>query len=156
MALPGGKQSKKDISDRREDFIRRYVGEAHFNGTRAAHDAGYAQPETEAVRLLRNAKVRARIDEILETRALSANAVLAELTEIASAEWRDFTQTRYTPRGESYETMDLAAKTKALELLGKAHRLFVERVENTGKDGQAIEFTISLGEAKESDGDGSA
>lgn len=100
--------------------------------------------------------IRARINAILEAENASAQAVLHELTDIAFAEWKDFTETRYTMSGERYEVMDMSAKVKSLELLGKAHRLFIERAEVTGKDGQAIEFTISIGETRESDGDGSA
>lgn len=152
--MSGRAVATRDVPERREAFIEAYLGEARFNGSRAAQIAGYAVPAVEAVRLLRNDKVRARIKAVLDTRALTAEAVLAELAEIATADWREFLSIRRDRNGDVLEVkMDLTAKVKALELIGKAHRLFVDRAEVTGADGTPIEFTISIGDAHGDDRD---
>jgi hypothetical protein len=42
-------------------------------------------------------------------------------------------------------------KTQALELLGKFHRMFIDRVEQSGLDGGPIEHTIRFGDGKKPD-----
>ena len=147
------KAPHSDLTDKREAFIRAYVGEARFNGTEAARLAKFADPGKTAYQLLKNPHVRARIDEILATQALSANAVLAELAAVASAEWRDFTETRRSPRGDEYEVMDLSAKVKSLELLGKAHKLFTDKIEASGPNSGPIVFDVRVTDAPHADGE---
>lgn len=122
------------LKDKREAFVLAYIGQCRFNATAAARHAGYASPEVEGCRLLKNAKVRARIDDYLEGETLTAKAVLAELTDVARAEWRDFLSIRTHPKtGEVVDVrMDLGAKVKSLELLGKHHSLFTDNVNHSG------------------------
>lgn len=128
------KLTRQQLADRREAFVNAYIGPARFNGTRAAKMAGYSETSARqaATELLSFPSIRARINAALEADALSAQAVLRELTDIAAAEWRDFTETRTSMSGESYQVMDLAAKVKSLELLGKAHKLFTDKTELSG------------------------
>jgi phage terminase small subunit len=118
------------LSGKRLAFVDAYLGDQKGNATGAARAAGYAKPEQEGHRLLKNAEVRARIDEVLRERALSRDEVLAELSEVARAEWRDFLQIRRDKDGEILDVrMDLGGKVKSLELLGKYHGLFSEKVD---------------------------
>lgn len=123
-------QPKLTPAHKRKLFIEAYLGDARGNGTKAARIAGYEFPSEEAYRLLRNAQVRARIDERLAEVAMSANAVLAELTDIAQAEWRDFIEIlEWDDEGKPLKVkMDLSQKVKSLELLGKHHQLFSENI----------------------------
>jgi phage terminase small subunit len=113
-------------------FIDAYLGPAKGNGTEAARVAGYATPRQEAHRLLTNAAIRARIDERLLAESLSSAEVLAELTAIARAPWKNFIIERTDYKGEVIDSrLDLGDKVKALELLGKHHKLFTEKVEQS-------------------------
>lgn len=115
---------------KQERFVLAYIGEAKGNATAAARIAGYKSPHPEGSRLLRNATVRARIDEELMLHAASAAEVLAELSDIAKAEWRDFVEIlEWDDKGKPLRVkMDLGAKVKSLELLGKHHQLFSENL----------------------------
>lgn len=123
-------QVKITPAHKRKLFIEAYLGNARGNGTKAARIAGYEFPAEEAYRLLRNAQVRARIDERLAEAAISANEVLAELTDIAKSEWRDFIEIlEWDDEGNPLKVkMDLSQKVKSLELLGKHHQLFSENL----------------------------
>jgi hypothetical protein len=90
--------------------------------------------------VLRTAEVRARIDERLLVASLSSAEVLAELTDVARADWRDFLQIRTNPvTGEVVDAkIMLGDKVKALELLGKYHKLFTEKVEHSGPGGGPV------------------
>jgi phage terminase small subunit len=126
---PQPKPTRKELAHRRKLFVEYYLGDARGNGTKAAQLAGYEFPAEEAYRLLRNAQVRARIDERLAEAAMTANEVLAELSDIGRAEWRDFLE--ILERDEDGKPvrvkMDLGAKVKSLELIGKSHSLFTDR-----------------------------
>jgi phage terminase small subunit len=122
---------------KQQRFIDFYLGEARGNATEAARLAGYASPHPEGARLRQNATVRARIDERLMAQSLSSAEVLAELTSVAMADWQNFVQVRTNPRtGEVVDAkVVLADKVKALELLGKYHRLFTDKTELGGDVG---------------------
>jgi hypothetical protein len=66
--------------------------------------------------------------------ALGAKEVLAELTDVATAEWRDFVEVLLRDDdGKPIKTrMDLSAKIKSLELLGKHHQLFSDNLNING------------------------
>jgi phage terminase small subunit len=116
------------LNPKQEAFVLAYIGEARFNATKAAQIAGYADARRYGSALKTNLDISARIADELSKRALTADEVLAELTDVATAEWRDFVQVRTHPKtGEVLDVrMDLAAKIKSLELLGKNHKLFTD------------------------------
>lgn len=121
------------LAYKQELFIEYLLGESAGNATDAARKAGYmGDDRTLAVtghRLLRNPNVAARVQARLAEAAMSADEVLAHLAEIARAPWQEFLQIK-TVRGEVVDVrMDLTNKVKALELLGKYHKLFTEKVE---------------------------
>lgn len=138
---PQPKPTRKELAERRKLFVDFYLGDARGNGTKAAKMAGYEFPAEEAYRLLRNAQVRARIDERLATVAMSANEILAELSDIGRSGWKDFVEVlEWGADGKPLRVrMDLGSKVKSLELLGKYHALFTENIQVGG--GIKIEIT---------------
>ena len=118
------------LSVRQQAFIHAYLGEARLNATEAARIAGYRDPEQAGYENRRKQEVRARIEERLAESALAAAEVLAELAAVARMDWREALQVRVDGRGEVVEArLELRDKVRALELLGKAHGLFAERVQ---------------------------
>lgn len=108
------------LTGKQEAFCLLYVGEADFNGTKAARMASYNGSDNvlavTAHQNLRKPKIKARIDELVSSMAMSANEVLARLTIIA--------------HGGHYGGNDVSVRDalRALELLGKTHKLFTEKL----------------------------
>lgn len=106
-------------SPRRKKFAAEYVKNG-FNGVQAIYAAGYKQGYnsacTEAWRLLRNAEVQKLVSETLKKSKISADEVMEELSTIARAPVEKVTE---------------SGKLKALELTGKAYKLFTDRVEHS-------------------------
>lgn len=125
-----------------------------WNATEAARRADYAWPRRMGSRKLQKfeAEIQARIDRL----TMSADEVLVRLSEIASGAHGDYIngsgqvdlhrmveddkahlikKIRDTRHGKSIEFCDMQG---ALQLLGKHHRLFVERHEITGRDGGPV------------------
>jgi phage terminase small subunit len=122
------------LTAKQEAFVLAYIGEARFNASKAAAIAGYKDPGQAGYHLKKKEEVRARIDAYLDGIALTAKEVLVELTDVASAEWRDFiTILEYDDDGKPLRVkMDLTNKVKSLELLGKHHQLFSENLNISG------------------------
>jgi phage terminase small subunit len=122
------------LTAKQQQFVELYLGDCRGNGARAAREAGYKGDGRQvAYENLRNETIRARIDERLETEALSAAQILAELSELAMAPTSHFMQIirpADDKRGQKMTVrLDYSAKVRALELLGKYHRLWTERHE---------------------------
>ncbi len=98
-----------------------------FNRTKAAIRAGYspASAHISGHRNIKNAKVWALIEKEFTKRAMSLDEVLVRLTAQARGELA--TTEINSPQGQTarYEAR------AALELLGKYHKLFVDRLEIT-------------------------
>lgn len=77
--------------------------------------AGYADPEQSGFANRKNVVLRARVDEELRARALSGDVVIDRISQIAL---------------DPTQHPDHALK--ALELLGKAHGLFTDKVDVSG------------------------
>ena len=137
-----------DLTTKQKRFADAYIGEARGNASAAARIAGYAHPEAQSWDVLKNPTVRAYIDERLMVEAMSSAEVLRETAAIARAEWRDFVTLRTDPKtGETLEAkMDLNSKVKSLELLGKYHQLWTDKVHVTGNLTIADLFPEALSE----------
>lgn len=127
------------LTAKQQAFIDAYVGEARFNASKAALIAGYSEKSAGQLgwQLLQIPTISARIKEILESRALSAEGVLAELADVATSEWRDHVEVlMYDREGNPVKTkMDLSSKVKSLEIIAKAHGLLKENVSVSGNVG---------------------
>jgi phage terminase small subunit len=124
------------LTTKQEVFVRAYIGEAKFNATKAARMAGYSESSAyqRGYELVKNSDIRARIDEMLDEMTLTAKETLTELTDVATAEWRDFVEIlSWDAEGKPLKVkMDLGSKVKSLELLGKHHQLFSDNLNISG------------------------
>ena len=143
----GDTLSLKPLSLKQRMFIEAYVGVSAGNATDAARRAGYRGNDKtlEAVGRENLAKPRIaeavsiRVDAALES--MSADEVIAEIASVAKSEWSLFSSAEYDRDGNLINvTLRLGDKLRALELLGKYHKLFTEEIEHTGKDGGPIQF----------------
>lgn len=71
-------------------FVIAYVGKANGNATEAARIAGYSRPQDLGPRLVKKSQVSAAISQRLDGVSLSANEILARLTDQATATLGDF------------------------------------------------------------------
>lgn len=99
-------------------FIANYILLAG-NGSQAVIAAGYKQTygsaRVTACRLLTKANVMAEIESHVRKAKLDANQVIEELSDIA----------------QTSTIIDGNQRLRALELLGKFHKLFTDRIEST-------------------------
>lgn len=139
-----GMAEERDLTAKEQAFILAYIGPARFNATEAARQAGYAEKNIRytAFKVKQKPTIAARIAEELKSRSLTADEVLAELRDVATAEWRDFLTIKTDPRtGDVVDVrMDLSNKVKSLELLGKAHGVFTDRVDISGTMTSRVEL----------------
>ncbi len=120
------------LTQRQRLFVEAYL--ANPNGREAARAAGYSGDDnalsTRAFELMRNPKIAELIGVRVEEAVMRSNEVLSELSAIAKADWQDFLEIRRDKDGEIISaTLKLSDKIKSLELLGKYHKLFSERLD---------------------------
>jgi hypothetical protein len=113
-------------------FVANYILQGG-NGTKAVFAAGYVQgynsARVTACRLLAKANVMSEIESHVQKSRLNADQVIEELSGIAQVKTE----------------IDGNQRLKALELLGKFHKLFVDKVESTDtseRDGIAMSLTL--------------
>jgi len=131
---------RSSLNDRQQLFVEAYL--AKPNATEAAIKAGYSKKTAYSIgqRLLKKVEIQKFLERRVENAAMSADEVLKELTDIAGADWREFVKISYDREGNERDaTLLLKDKIKALDLLGRYHKLFTEKVEHTGRDGGPIE-----------------
>lgn len=133
----------RPLTTKQRLFIEAYL--ENPNASQAALAAGYS-PKTAPFIGAENLK-KPQIVEMLKSRVekavMSANDVLTELSDIAKADWREFLQIKRDKDGNLIDaSIILKDKIKALELVGKYHKLFTEKTELTGKDGGTIDVTV--------------
>lgn len=124
----------EDLTTKQQLFVEAYLQTA--NATESARRAGYkGSDETLAVvgaENLRKPKIAAYTQKRIEAAVMSADKVLEELSDIATSDWRDHMIEKRDRNGEVYSaTFKLNDKLKALELVGKYHKIFTDRVEHT-------------------------
>lgn len=147
------------LTKKRRIFIEEYL--KCWNATEAARRAGYAERylHTNAPKLLQNTTIAEAIQERLEQVCMGADEVLIRLAEHARADISDFLTDygaidwervrkdgrlikRIAHSKGKNSVIELHDAQTALALLGKHHRLFVDRQEITGKDGGPVEVEI--------------
>ena len=114
--LQGAKGMKVRLNPMQKDFCREYV-KCGFGGE-AARIAGYKDTKGAPGKLLKNPAILAYIDS-LQVRAESEAVFTRQ-------------QVLETLTAEAKSAASDMARIRALELLGKHHKLFIERVEHGG------------------------
>lgn len=154
------------LTDKRQIFVDEYL--QCWNASEAARRAGYAHPGAEGHRLLKNAEIQAEISRIVEERAMSRDEVLVRLADMARSDMSDFLEfkegikvpylnleqarernrlhliKKFKYNSDGLPEIELYSSYDALVQIGKAHSLFTDRVEQTGKDGEPIEHAIRV------------
>lgn len=118
---------EEKLNPRQKLFIEKYLGEAHFNATKAAELAGYKGNKNvlgvTAYDLLRNPKIKAELDACLSAMTMPANVVLARLTEIAESDVADVCDDK---GNFSFELAKKRRKTHLLKKI-KTERIIKQR-----------------------------
>jgi phage terminase small subunit len=126
------------LNDRQRLFVKYYI--ATLNATEAYKRAGYTHKNdnvagVEGHKLLKNPKIREAVEKGVEKKMskadISAERILDELASIAFLTPEQLDTLKSIKGGE---------KMRALELLGKYHTLFTDRIENAGE----VTINVSL------------
>ncbi len=130
-------------------FVEAYL--LTSNATESARRAGYkGNDNTLGVvgnENLSKPKIAEMVGKRVEAAAMTADEVLRELADIAKSDWRDHVEIQYGKDGEMLAAkLKLGDKIKALELIGKHHKIFTDKTEHSGPNGGPIEqvFKIEL------------
>ncbi len=125
---------KNELTQKQRLFVEAYIGACNGNAREAARAAGYSGDDNalsqRGFELVRNPKIAELVGVRVQEAVMRANEVLSELSAIAKADWQDFLEIRRDKHGEIISaTLKLSDKIKSLELLGKYHKLFSERLD---------------------------
>lgn len=142
------------MNNKRRVFVEEYL--KCWNATEAAKRADYKKPGSQGHRLLKDVEIQQIIQERIEDKCMDADEVLIRLAEQARgvpAEYIDefgfvsyeklkaaglihlIKKIKRTQGGIEVEFYD---QQRAMELIGKHLKMWVERHEVTGRDGDPI------------------
>jgi phage terminase small subunit len=124
----------ENLTQKQRLFVESFIGPSGGNARTAARMAGYSGDDnalsSRAFELMRNPKIAELIGVRVEEAVMQSNEVLSELSAIAKADWQNFLEIRRDKDGETVSaTLKLSDKIKSLELLGKYHKLFSEKID---------------------------
>jgi phage terminase small subunit len=137
---------KKELTDKQERFIEEYLKD--FNATQAAIRAGYSEANADKIgsELLGKTRVkealekkRAKITKKAET---SVEWVLEKLKTVAERCLQEEAVNDKDGNFTGVFKFEAAGVNRALELIGKYHGMFRDKIEHTGKDGEAIKHEV--------------
>lgn len=125
-----------ELTEKQRRFIDYYIETA--NATESARRAGYSEKTAKNIGAENLTKlhhfITERMNQKASDRIASQDEVLEYLTRVM--------------RGEETDAFGLDAslqdRTKCAELLGKRYKLFTDRQEITGKDGEKIDVNINV------------
>jgi len=119
-------------------WLEYFLGSANGNATEAARKAGYAGNDQVLSQMgadnLAHPAIAAIIKGKVDALAMTADECLALLAEIARLPVEMFASLGKDAK------LSLSDKVRALELIGKYHRLFVDRTESTTTEHKRIEI----------------
>jgi phage terminase small subunit len=125
---------KTELTLKQRLFVEAYLGKAQGNAREAARIAGYSGDDNalsqRGYELIRIPKIAELIGVRVQTAVMQSDEVLLELSAIAKADWQNFLEIRCDKEGETVSaSLKLSDKIKSLELLGKYHKLFSEKID---------------------------
>jgi phage terminase small subunit len=82
--------AKDELTAKERMFVEYFLGESFFNATDAARRAGYRHPNVQGPRMLVKVSIRDAVAARVGEAAMTANEVLARLTEIGRGKVTDF------------------------------------------------------------------
>jgi phage terminase small subunit len=131
------------LTNKKRRFIEYYL--QSWNATRAAKEAGYAFPDRQASRILKDADVVAAVKERMQEVAMETDEILARLSQQARADISQYLLSNGEPNWEAIRraghlvkrvaknrngwVVELHDAQSALALMAKARGLMVERVQ---------------------------
>lgn len=150
------------LTHKQKAFIEAYL--RTWNATAAAIEAGYSEKTAYAIgsENLKKPEIDAEIQARLDAQVMSANEVLDRLSRQARFDLGQYIKNNAVDLkaliedgfghlikgikpGKEGDTIEFFSAFDALQLIGKHHKIFVERQELTGKDGGPIEVNNSGG-----------
>ncbi len=145
------------LSAKRRVFVEEYL--KIWNATKAAEIAGYKYPRQQGSRLLSFVDIQEYIEARLSELKMGADEVLIRLAEQARADisffvksgggidWERVAQKGYLVKSIAHKTgehsrIELYDAQSALQLIGKFHKLFTEKLEHTGVGGGPVTLRV--------------
>jgi phage terminase small subunit len=149
--------SLENLGWRQRKFVEAYLGEAHWNATKAAIIAGYSKKTAYSIgwENLRKPEIKAAIAERISEAAMAADEVLARLADQARGSMEEFSRengrldlaaarkagkyhlVKSLKHGKDGDSVELYDAQSALVQLGRHHKLFTDRKDIT-TDGRPI------------------
>lgn len=147
-------QISSEFTLKQRRFIHAYVGEARGNGAEAVRLAGYDTESVETQRAiayenLTKPYIRAEIERILDAQAMHAGEIVAELSDIGRAPWRDFVKLKLSDDGDVVDAkIVLGDKVRALSELAKIRKMTgTEQPQQAGNTYNIVVVTEKVTEA---------
>ena len=127
--------AEKKLTKKQQRFCDEYL--ISFNATQAAIKAGYSEKTaySQGQRMLKKVEVKSYLDEQIERIHSEKTADAKEVMEYLTAVMRgEYTEQVLMLNGDGFQkitNIDVSAKDrlKAAELLGKAHMMFTDKVQ---------------------------
>lgn len=138
---------KKELTDKQQRFIEEYLKD--FNATQACIRAGYSKANADKIgsELLGKTRVKEALEakraKIAKKAETSVEWVLEKLKTVAE---RCLQEEAVNDRDGNFTGVfkfEAAGVNRALELIGKYHGMFRDKIEHTGKDGEAIKHEVA-------------
>lgn len=131
-----------NLNFRERLFVEYYLGECKGNATESARRAGYTWPDKQGPRLVGKSRVRAAIDARVSEVAMSADEVLARLTDLGAGDLGEFIAINENG-GFSFD-LRKAKRRGRLHLLKKIRNKIETRHERTGRKDESGKPIVDL------------
>ena len=146
------------MNNKQRVFVEEYL--KCWNGAEAARRADYKHPRQQAVRLLSDINIQQEIQGRIEEKCMDADEVLIRLADQArgvSADYiDDFGFVKFkklkaaglthlikkVKRNQQGIEIEFYDQQRAMELIGKHLKMWTEKHEVTGKDGESVKVEI--------------